>query len=82
MAWFAGKCFPKTFDGKHFPKVVKNLEMLLFTDYIKFDPQTFDRYIYFVFNIYFQFHLLKFYFYINFGPYFIIAICFFLIIFY
>ena len=70
MAWFAGKCFLKTFGGKHFSEVVKNLEMLLFADYIKFDPQTFDRYIYFVFNIYFQFHLLKFYFYINFGPYF------------
>jgi hypothetical protein len=24
---------------------VKNLEMSLFTDYIKFDPQTFDCYI-------------------------------------
>ena len=70
MAWFSGKCFPKKFGGKHFPEVVKNLEMSLFADYIKFDPQTFDHYIYFIFNIYFQFHLLKFYFYINFGPYF------------
>ena len=70
MAWFAGKCFPKEFGGKHFPEAVKNLEISLFADYIKFDPQTFNRYIYFIFNIYFQFHLLKFYFYINFGPYF------------
>ena len=70
LTWFSGKCFPKKFRGKHVPEVVKNLEMSLFADYIKFDPQTFDRYIYFVFNIYFQFHLLKFYFYINFGPYF------------
>lgn len=31
--------------GKHFPEVVKNLEMSLFADYIKFDPQTFDCYI-------------------------------------
>jgi len=30
---------------KHFPEVVKNLEMSLFADYIKFDPQTFDCYI-------------------------------------
>ena len=52
-AWFAGKFFPKKFGGKHFPEVVKNLEMSLFTDYIKFNPQTFDHYIYFVFNIYF-----------------------------
>ena len=50
---FQESVFLKNFGGKHFPKVVKNLEMLLFTDYIKFYPQTFDRYIYFVFNIYF-----------------------------
>jgi hypothetical protein len=27
--------------------------VILFVDYIKFDPQTFDWYIYFVLNIYF-----------------------------
>ena len=54
LAWFAGKCFPKKFGRKHFPEVVKNLEMSLFADYIKFDPQTFDCYIYFVSNIYFS----------------------------
>jgi hypothetical protein len=32
----------KNLGGKHFPEVVKNLEMSLFADYIKFDPQTFD----------------------------------------
>jgi hypothetical protein len=37
---------------------------ILFADYIKFDPQTFDCYIYFVF----QSHPLEFNFYINFGP--------------
>ena len=31
--------------GKHFLEVVKNLEMSLFADYIKFDPQTFDCYM-------------------------------------
>ena len=45
LAWFSGKCFPKNLGGKHFPEVVKNLEMSLFADYIKFDPQTFDCYI-------------------------------------
>jgi len=42
-----------------FRKIVKNLEMSLFTDYIKFDPQTFDCYIYFVLNIYFSISSLK-----------------------
>ena len=37
--------FLKNLGGKHFPEVVKNLEMSLFADYIKFDPQTFDCYI-------------------------------------
>jgi hypothetical protein len=40
--------------------------VILFVDYIKFNPQTFDCYIYFVF----QFHPLEFNFYINFGPHF------------
>ena len=44
--------------------------VIIFADYIKFDPQTFDCYIYFVLNIFFQFHPLEFNFYINFGPYF------------
>ena len=68
---FQESVFLKNLSGKHFSEVVKNLEMLLFADYIKFDPQTFNCYIYFLFWIFiFQFHLLKFYFYINFGPYF------------
>jgi hypothetical protein len=45
--------------------------IILFADYIKFSPQTFDCYIYIVLNIFFfQFHPLEFDFYINFGPYF------------
>jgi len=51
--------FLENLDGKHFSKVVKNLEMSLFTDYIKFNPQTFDCYIYFVLNIYFLISSLK-----------------------
>jgi len=50
---FQESVFLENLDGKHFPEVVKNLKMPLFTDYIKFDPQTFDCYIYFVLNIYF-----------------------------
>jgi hypothetical protein len=45
--------------------------VILFVDYIKFGPQTFDCYIYILFWIFvFQFHPLEFNFYINFGPYF------------
>jgi len=42
---FQESVFLKNLGGKHFPEVVKNLEMSLFADYIKFDPQTFDCYI-------------------------------------
>jgi len=42
-------------DGKHFPEVVKNLEMSLFADYIKFDSQTFNCYIYIYIYIYILF---------------------------
>jgi hypothetical protein len=27
LDWFPGKCFPFIFGGKHFPEVMKNLEM-------------------------------------------------------
>jgi len=42
-------------NGKHFPEVVKNLEMSLFADYIKFDSQTFNCYIYCFENLFFNF---------------------------
>jgi hypothetical protein len=42
---FQESVFLKNLGGKHFPEVVKILEMSLFADYIKFDPQTFDCYI-------------------------------------
>jgi hypothetical protein len=54
--------------------------IILFVDYIKFGPQTFDWYI-FCLNFFFQFYPLKFDFYINFDPYFMIVICFSLILF-
>jgi len=45
--------------------------IILFADYIKFGPHTFDCYIYILFWIFvFQFHPLEFDFYINFGLYF------------
>ena len=27
LAWFSGKCFPFILGGKHFPEIMKNLEM-------------------------------------------------------
>jgi len=42
---FQESVFLENLSGKHFLEVVKNLEMSLFADYIKFDPQTFDCYI-------------------------------------
>ena len=42
---FQESVFLENLDGKHFPEVVKNLEMSLFADYIKFDPQIFYCYI-------------------------------------
>jgi hypothetical protein len=56
---FQESVFLKNLGGKHFPEVVKKLEMSLFADYIKFDPQTFDCYIYFILNIYFSISSLK-----------------------
>jgi hypothetical protein len=35
---FQDSVFLENLSRKHFPEVVKNLEMLLFADYIKFDP--------------------------------------------
>ena len=66
LAWFPGKCFYFILDGKHFLKVVKNLEMsyclLIILNLIA---------IYILFWIFiFQFHPLEFNFYINFGHYF------------
>jgi hypothetical protein len=42
---FQESVFLENLGGKHFPEVVKNLEISLFADYIKFDHQTFDCYI-------------------------------------
>jgi hypothetical protein len=50
---FQESVFLENLGEKHFPEIMKKLEMSLFTDYIKFDPQTSDCYIYFILNIYF-----------------------------
>jgi hypothetical protein len=42
---FQESVFLENLGGKHFLEVVKNLEMSLFADYIKFDHQTLDCYI-------------------------------------
>jgi hypothetical protein len=59
LTWFPGKCFPEKFGQKTFRKLWKFRNVILFADYIKFGPQTFDFYIYFVLNIYFSISSLK-----------------------
>jgi len=63
---FQESVFLKNLNGKYFLKVVRNLEMPLFADYIKFFIAIYNLFWIFIF----QFHLLKFNFYINFDPYF------------
>ena len=76
------KIFSFYFGQKHFPEVMKNFEnVILFADYIKFDPQTFDCYIYFVLNIFFNFIPYNLIFILTLIITFIIVICLFLIIF-
>jgi len=61
LVWFIGKCFPFILSRKHFPEVVKNLDLVLKLLIA----------IYILFWIFiFQFHPLEFNFYINFGPHF------------
>jgi hypothetical protein len=60
LAWFSEKCFPEKFGRKILSKSCEKFRnVILFADYIKFDPQTFDCYIYFVLNIYFSISSLK-----------------------
>jgi hypothetical protein len=61
LTWFPEKYFPKKFEWKTLSGNYENFRnVILFVDYIKFGPQTFDGYIYFVFNIYFSISSLKF----------------------
>jgi hypothetical protein len=80
---FQESVFMKNLGGKHFPEVVKNLKISYYLLTISNLVLKLLIAIYILFLIFiFQFHLLKFNFYINFGPHFIIVICFSLIIFY
>ena len=71
LAWFPGKCFPFILDGKHFPEVVKKLEMSYYLWIISNLVLKLLIAICILFWIFvFQFHPLEFNFYINFGSYF------------
>ena len=64
---FQESVFLENLGGKHFPEVVKNLEMLIISNLIlKLLIAIYNLFYIFIF----QFHLLKFNFYINFDPYF------------
>jgi hypothetical protein len=70
---FQESVFLKNLGGKHFPKIMKNLEMsyylLIMSNLVL--KILIAIYIYILFCIFiFQFHLLNFNFYINFGPHF------------
>ena len=68
---FLGKCFPETFGRKTLSRVVKNLEMSYYLLIISNLVLKILIAIYILFWIFiFQFHLLKFNFYINFDPHF------------
>jgi hypothetical protein len=60
LAWFSEKCFPEKFRRKILSRNYEKVKnVILFADYIKFSPQNFDCYIYFVLNIYFSISSLK-----------------------
>ena len=71
FVWFPEKYFPFILGGKHFPEVVKNLEMSYYLLIISNLVLKFLIAIYILFWIFiFQFYPLEFNFYINFGPHF------------
>jgi len=56
----SGKFFPEKFGRKILSRSCEKFRnVILFSNYIKFGPQTFDCYIYFVLNIYFSISSLK-----------------------
>jgi len=60
LVWFLEKYFPEKFGWKTLSgSCEKFRNVILFADYIKFGPQTFDCYIYFILNIYFSISSLK-----------------------
>jgi len=71
LTWFPEKCFPFILGGKHFLEIVKNLEISYYLLIISNLILKLLIAIYILFWIFvFQFHPLKFNFYINFGFYF------------
>jgi len=71
---FQESVFPFILGGKHFPEVVKNLEILYYLLIISNLALKLLITIYILFWLFvFQFHPLEFNFYINFGPYFYFA---------
>jgi len=71
FAWFSGKCFPKKFGRKTLSGSFENLEMSYYLLIISNLVVKLLIAIYILFWIFiFQFHLLKFNFYINFNSYF------------
>jgi hypothetical protein len=63
LVWFGlvfGKVFSFYFGQKTLSGICEKIRnVILFVDYIKFDPQTFDCYIYSVLNIYFSISSLR-----------------------
>jgi len=60
LTWSLEKCFSEKFKRKTlFESCEKFKNIILFADYIKFGPQIFYSYIYFVLNIYFSISSLK-----------------------
>ena len=53
LAWFLEKCFLLFWAENTFGSFEKFRNVMLFVDYIKFGPQIFDCYIYFVLSIFF-----------------------------
>jgi hypothetical protein len=71
LFWFPEKCFTFILDGKYFPKIIKDLEILYYLLIISNLVLKLLITIYILFWIFiFQFYCLKFNFYINFNSYF------------
>jgi hypothetical protein len=71
LAWFSGKCFPGKFRQKTLSgSCEKFRNIIIFWLYQIWSSNFWLIYIICVWIFIFQFHLLQFNFYINFGPYF------------
>jgi len=87
LAWFLEKCFPFILGGKYFFRNCEKIRnIILFADYNKFGPQTFDCYIFCFEFFFFSISPLRiwfnFIFILTLVFVFMIVICFSLIIFF